>query len=158
MESYHENEVKMRDLLRKSPGKCTVLVYIKDTKDVRELNTCSFDETQINLLKDAFGDENVKYQEKEIQMKQQIHRREAPKIVQIIPCNHDMYAVVKDSARGESKYKVLVYGLCDDGEVYPLFFDNWYGVCFSWDALFCVDRYELEGDEIVCLPEGGKQE
>lgn len=27
---------------------------------------------------------------------------------------------------GECKYKVLLYALCSDGEVYPLFYDNWY--------------------------------
>lgn len=66
-----------------------------------------------------------------------------PIIRQIIPCNHDMYAVVKDSDGGEYKYKVLLYALCNDGEIYSLFYDNWYGVCLSNDALFCVDRYEL---------------
>lgn len=59
---------------------------------------------------------------------------------------------------GGCKYKVLLYALCSDGEVYPLFFDDWYGVCLSYDALVCVDKYELEGGEVVYMPEGGEQE
>lgn len=112
----------------------------------------TIDEKQIELLKDTFGEENVRYQEKEIKRSKPT---KMPEIRQIIPCNHDMYAVVRDSDGGEHKYKVLLYTLCNDGEVYPLFYDDWYGVCLSADALFCVDRYELEGGEVYS-PEGGK--
>lgn len=156
MESYRENEVKLCTLLRETPGECTVFVYIKDIKNVRELYTYSFDEKQIELLNDAFGEENVRYQERENKKEIKWSRpAEVPKIKQILPCMHDMYAVVKDTDGGEYKYKVLLYALCNDGEVYPLFYDNWYGVCLSNDALFCADRYELEGGEVY-LPEGGK--
>ncbi len=66
MESYRENEVKLCTLLRKTPGECITYVYIKDIKNVRELYAYFFDEKRIELLNDAFGEENVRYQEKEI--------------------------------------------------------------------------------------------
>lgn len=148
MESYRENEVKLCTLLRKTPGECTAYVYIKDVKKIRELYTYSFDEKQIELLNDAFGKDNVKFQERKVKTEQsKAYKR--PIIRQIIPCSHDMYAVVKDSDGGECKYKVLLYALCSDGEVYPLFYDNWYGVCLLCDALVCADRYELEDGEVV---------
>ena len=45
---------------------------------------------------------------------------------------------------------------CCYGKVYPLFYDDWYGVCLSADALFCADRYELEGSGVYS-PEGGSR-
>ncbi len=66
MESYRENGVRLCTLLRETPGECAAFIYIKDIKNVRELNTYSFDEKQIELLNDAFGEENVRYQEREI--------------------------------------------------------------------------------------------
>ena len=66
MESYRENGVRLCTLLRETPGECAAFIYIKDIKNVRELDTYSFDEKQIELLNDAFGEENVRYQEREI--------------------------------------------------------------------------------------------
>ena len=81
MESYRENEVKLCTLLRETPGECTAFVYIKDIKNVRELHTYSFDEKQIELLNDTFGEENVRYQEREIKTEIKWNRpTEVPKI------------------------------------------------------------------------------
>ncbi len=151
---YYENEKRLFALLDESPGDSIVKVYDASTKGCKELRSRRFDEVQIAILTDAFGKDNVKFQERRVKTEQsKAYKR--PIIRQIIPCSHDMYAVVKDSDGGEYKYKVLLYALCSDGEVYPLFYDDWYGVCLSCDAVFCADRYELEGGEVVCLPEGG---
>lgn len=55
MESYRENGVRLCTLLRETPGECAAFIYIKDIKNVRELNTYSFDEKQIELLNDAYN-------------------------------------------------------------------------------------------------------
>ena len=155
-EEYSENEERLFALLDESPGDSLVMVYDASIKGYKKLSGRSFDETQISILADAFGKDNVKFQERKVKAEQN-KPYTRPIIRQIIPCPHDMYAVVKDSDGGECKYKVLLYALCSDGEVYPLFFDDWYGVCLSYDALACVDKYELEGGEVVYMPEGGKQ-
>ncbi len=151
---YSENEEKLFALLDEKPGDSIVKVYDASTKGCKELRSRSFDEAHISILTDDFGKDNVKFQERKVKAERN-RQCTKPIIRQIIPCNHDMYAVVKDSDGGEYKYKVLLYALCNDGEVYPLFYDNWYGVCLSSDALFCADRYELESGEVY-LPEGGK--
>lgn len=140
MESYRENEVKLCTLFRETPGKCTAFVYIKDIKNVRELHTYSFDEKQIELLNDTFGEENVRYQEREIKTEIKWSRpTEVPKIKQLLPCMHDMYAVMRD----------------DDGEIYPLYFDHELGISPLDEAVYDVCGYELEGGEVYS-PEGGK--
>ena len=156
-EEYSENEERLFTLLNESPGDSLVMVYDASIKGYKKLSSHSFDEAQISILADAFGKDNVKFQERKVKAERN-KPYTRPIIRQIIPCNHDMYAVVKDSDGSECKYKVLLYALCSDGEVYPLFFDDLYGVCLSYDALICADRYELEGGEVVYMPEGGKQE
>lgn len=143
--AYSENEGKLFEILDKAPGNCIVAVYVEDSKGVKELPGRRFDEKQISLLADTFGEENVKYQEKELKRSKP---RTVPKIKQILPCNHDMYAVVTDSDGAKHKYKVLMYALCSDGEIYPLHFDNMIGVSQIDEAVFDVDSYELEGGEI----------
>ncbi|MDE7321313.1 MAG: hypothetical protein K2N73_01045 [Lachnospiraceae bacterium] len=155
-EDFFENEERLFSLLDEAPGDSIVRVYDASTKGCKKLSSRSFNETQISILADAFGKDNVKFQERKVKAERN-KPYTRPIIRQIIPCNHDMYAVVRDSDGGECKYRVLLYALCSDGEVYPLFFDDWYGVCLSADALFCADRYELEGGEVYS-PEGGKQE
>lgn len=145
MESYRENEVRLCTLLREAPGECTVFVYIKDVKNVRELYTYSFDEKQIELLNDAFGMENVRYQEKEIKWNRPT---EVPKIKQIISCNDSMYAVMTDADGEKYKCKVLMYALCDDGNIYPLHFDSWLGISPLDEAAFDVELYEMENGVI----------
>lgn len=155
MESYRENEVKLCTLLRETPGECTAFVYIKDIKNVRELHTYSFDEKQIELLSDAFGEENVRYQEREIKKEIKWNRpTEVSKIKQLLPCMHDMYAVMRDDGYSY-KCKVLMYALCNDGEIYPLYFDHELGISPLDEAVYDVCKYELEGGEIYS-PEGGK--
>lgn len=155
MESYRENEVKLCTLLRETPGECTAFVYIKDIKNVRELHTYSFDEKQIELLSDAFGEENVRYREREIKKEIKWSRpTKVPKIKQLLPCMHDMYAVMQDDEGYSYKCKVLMYALCDDGEIYPLYFDHELGISPLDEAVYDVCVYELEGGEI--WQEGGK--
>ena len=155
MESYRENEVKLCTLLRETPGECTAFVYIKDIKNVRELHTYSFDEKQIELLNDTFGEENVRYQEREIKKEIKWNRpTEVPKIKQLLPCMHDMYAVMRDDDGYSYKCKVLMYALCNDGEIYPLYFDHELGISPLDEAVYDVCKYELEGGEI--WQEGGK--
>lgn len=152
MESYRENEVRLCTLLREAPGECVAFVYIKDIENIRELHTYSFDEKQIELLNDAFGVENVRYQEKEIKW----HRpKEVPKIKQILPCNDTMYALLTDGDGEQYKCKVLMYALCDDGEIYPLYFDRELAISPLSEAAFDVELYEMENG-IIYLSEGGK--
>ncbi len=56
---------------------------------------------------------------------------------------HEMYAVLKDPDGAESKRRVLMYALCDDGQVYPLFFDSSLGVSSISEAADKTVRYEL---------------
>lgn len=153
MESYRENEVRLCTLLHETPGECAAFVYIRDVKNIRELHTYSFDEKQIELLNDAFGVENVRYQEKEIKWNKPT---EVPKIKQLLPCNHDMYAVMTDSDEMEYKCKILMFALCDDGEIYPLYFDRWLGISPLSEAVFNVELYEMENG-VIYSSEGGKQ-
>lgn len=155
MESYRENGVRLCTLLRETPGECAAFIYIKDIKNVRELNTYSFDEKQIELLNDAFGEENVRYQERENKKEIKWSRpTEVPKIKQLLPCMHDMYAVMRDDEGYSYKCKVLMYALCNDGTIYPLYFDHELGISSLDEAVYDVCKYELEGGEI--WQEGGK--
>lgn len=154
-DDYLENEEKLFAILDKAHGDCIVKVYDASTKRCKNLSNHSFDEKQLSLLIDVFGEDNAKYQEKEIEVEQRKLRRVVPNIVQIIPCNCDMYAVFNDDDGGKYKCKILMYALCDDGKVYPLYFDSWLGISLLYDAAFDVDGYELEGGEI--WQEGEKQ-
>lgn len=79
--------------------------------------------------------------------------RNIPKIVQIIPCNVEMYAVTNAEDGGKFKNRVVALCLCNDGEVYPLHFDNWFGVSMFCDAFIGVSSYEMDGGEVYFPPE-----
>ena len=143
--TYSENEGKLSEILDKAPGNCAVNVYDTKSKSIKNLTGHSFDERQVSLLSDVFGEENVKYQEKKMG---RCRIEDVPKINQILPCNHDMYAMITDSDGEKYKRKVLMYALCDDGEVYPLYFDNEFGVSPLYDAAYDVDEYEIGEGEI----------
>lgn len=153
MESYRENEVRLCTLLSEAPGECTAFVYIRDIKNIRELHTYSFDEKQIELLNDAFGVENVRYQEKKVKW----HKpTEVPKIKQLLPCTQDMYAVMTDADGEEYRCKVLMYALLDNDEVCPLYFDSWFGISPLSEAAFDVELYEMENG-VIYSSDGGIQ-
>lgn len=152
MDAFSERESELKEILRKIPGECKVIVYLNESSKKAIMHE-SIDESQVALLENAFGKENVKYQEKEFEAMEP--RRIVPDIVQIIPCNHDMYAVFEDD-EGEYKKKVLMYALCDDGNVFPLVFDDYLGVSSVEPAAFDAIRFEMEGGEIFL--QGGKQE
>ena len=150
---YSENEERLFALLDEAPGEATVKVYDASTKGCKILSGHNFDEEQISMLADFLGENNVKYLEKEMEVQQRA-QRQVPDIVQIIPCNWNMYAVVRGDDGAENKYRVLVFALCNDGQVYPLYFDSWLGISILYSAIYDVDGYELEGGEIC--QEGGK--
>lgn len=150
---YSENEERLFEILDKAPGDCVVKVYDASTRECKTLSGHRFDNKQLSLLTDFLGEDNAKYQEREIEV-QQPKPLKVPKILQIIPCNHDMYAVYNCDNGEKYKSKVLMYALCDDGEIYPLCFDNWLGICSLVGAVYDVDGYELEGGEI--WQDGGK--
>lgn len=143
---YRDNETELFSLLDTAPGDCIVKIYDMRTRGVKTLSDRSFDEKHISLLMDFFGEDNVKYQETEAKT-QQLKPLKVPNIVQIIPCSHDMYAVFDNNGE-KYKSKVLMYALCDNGEVYPLHFDNWLGICPLVDAVYEVGGYELECGEV----------
>lgn len=158
-ETYYENEGNLLSILATASGDCVVKVYMENIRSYKNLDDWSFDKERISLLTDAFGEENVRYQEREAEkeIKKEIKWHEpknVPKIKQIIPCNDSMYALMTNIDGEKYKCKVLMYALCDDGEVYPLYFDSWLGISPLDEAAFYVDGYELEGGEI--WPEGGK--
>ena len=146
-EEYFQNEERLLALLDTVPGDCTVRVYDASAKSYKTLRGYSFDEKQLSLLTDFLGKDNAKYQEREIET-QKNPERKMPNIVQIIPCNHDMYAVFGDVDGEKYKSKVLMFALCDDGEIYPLHFDSWLGICSLFNAVYDVPNYELENGEI----------
>lgn len=82
----------------------------------------------------------------------QWNKPKTPKIKQIIPCNDIMYAVMTDGDGEERKCKVLMHALCDNGEVYPLYFDPEYGISPLDEAAFDVGLYEMENG-VVYPPE-----
>ena len=82
-ESYSHNEGKLFEILDKAPGDCTVKVYSAERKAIKQLTGYSFDEKQISLLEDVFGNENVKYQE--IKWHEPKETFKTPEIKQIIP-------------------------------------------------------------------------
>ena len=86
-------------------------------------------------------------------------RGNVPKIVQIIPCNVEMYAVTDEEDGGKFKNRVLMFALCDNGEVYPLHFDSWLGVFAFCDAALDASEYEMDGGEVYLPPEqeGGER-
>lgn len=67
-------------------------------------------------------------------------RENVPKIVQIVPCNIEMYALTDTEDGGKFKNRVLLFALCDDGEIYPIAFDKWYGVPLFLRCGFWCER------------------
>ena len=154
-ETYYEKEGELLSILANASGDCVVKVYIENIRSCKELHDWSFDREQLSLLTDAFGEENVRYQEREIKKEIKWNRpTEVPKIKQLLPCMHDMYAVMRDDDGYSYKCKVLMYALCNDGEIYPLYFDHELGISPLDEAVYDVCKYELEGGEI--WQEGGK--
>lgn len=140
-ESYLENEEKLFTILEKSPGKCNVIVYLKNEKQ-KSILGYTFDELKISILKESFSEENVACLEKKLKSKEFDYF--SPHLIQIIPCNHEIYAILKESDGNEIKRKVLMYGLFNDGEVYPICFDNDFCVYpLIYDGIYEV-QYELK--------------
>lgn len=77
-----------------------------------------------------------------------------PNIVQIIPCNHNLYEIGKNGDGSEWENRVLIYALCDDGIVYPVAFDEECGVDPIPMMRANIDRYELQDGEICIKTEG----
>lgn len=145
LNEFEENEERVLSLLDRAPGDCIVKAYIAASKESRTLDRC-FDEKQISLLKGLFQDDEIKLWEKEVELIPHKPFRPKRKAIQIIPCNDDMYVVFgKD---GKYRSKVLMYALCDDGEVYPMYFDSCFGVSLVSDSVYDVSGYEMEGGEI----------
>lgn len=75
------------------------------------------------------------------------------KIIQIVPCNHDMYALYRDP---ENKYtfkeEIILFALCEDGQVYPMVPDADAGVDFA-EIPQNFKGYELKNGEIYCKPD-----
>ena len=98
-ETYYEKEGELLSILANASGDCVVKVYIENIRSCKELHDWSFDREQLSLLTDAFGEENVRYQERENKKEIKWSRpTEVPKIKQLLPCMHDMYAVMRDIA------------------------------------------------------------
>ncbi len=80
-ETYYENEANLLAILSGASGDCVVKVYIENIRSCKELHDMSFDKEQLSLLTDAFGEENVRYQEREIKTEIKWNRpTEVPKI------------------------------------------------------------------------------
>lgn len=143
-QEYSENEEKLYELLGNAPGYCIVKAYLKDTNSYKRLPAC-FDKRKIASLVNAFGEENVRCVETSADS---WDMHVLPRIVQIMPCSQNIYAVFQNPGGGEAKSKIMVYALCSDSEVYPLWFDSQLGLCSLHDAIYEVDHYELEGGEV----------
>lgn len=150
--AYTEREEELKEILCGMPGECNVVVYLSKP-NLKKALCEKADDQKISILENEFGQENVKVEEVEEEEGPEVRvRRIIPDIVQIVPCNHDMYAVFKEDD-GERKCRVLLYALCSDGGVIPLLFDDFLGVSSVEPAAFDADRFELEGGEIL-LQEG----
>lgn len=80
-ETYYEKEGELLSILANASGDCVVKVYIENIRSCKELHDMSFDKEQLSLLTDAFGEENVRYQEREIKTEIKWNRpTEVPKI------------------------------------------------------------------------------
>ena len=145
-EEYSENEEKLLAILDTAPGDCIVKIYVSSINGYKTARDYSFDEKQLSLLTDFLGEGNAKYREVEVEVPKKSERK-VPKIVQLIPCTHDLYAVYGEDGE-KYKSRVLMFALCNDQQIYPLHFDVWMGVCLLDEAVFDVDGYELENGEI----------
>ena len=65
-ETYYEKEGELLSILSSASGDCVVNVYIENIRNCKKLCDWSFDKEQLFLLTNAFGEENVRYQEREI--------------------------------------------------------------------------------------------
>ena len=98
-ETYFEKEGELLSILANASGDCVVKVYMENIRSYKNLDDWSFDKERISLLTDAFGEKNVRYQERENKKEIKWSRpTEVPKIKQLLPCMHDMYAVMRDIA------------------------------------------------------------
>ena len=64
MFSYREKEEELRSVLRSSEGRDRVIIYLnkeKKQKMLPESQSVKADEELIRILKEKFGDENIKY-------------------------------------------------------------------------------------------------
>lgn len=85
---------ELLSILANASGDCVVKVYIENIRSCKELHDMSFDKEQLSLLTDAFGEENVRYQEREIKTEIKWSRpTEVPKIKQLLPCRHDILGI-----------------------------------------------------------------
>lgn len=76
--------------------------------------------------------------------------KDRPKIIQIIPCNHDMYALYRDPKDKDIfKEEIILFALCEDGKVYPMVFEADSGVDFA-EYPYNFKEYELKGGEVYC--------
>jgi DNA polymerase-3 subunit alpha len=65
--AYAEAEQQLFSLLKSIPGEDSVAVYLKDVRAVKKLGIsqrCNADETGLSLLKQYFGEDNVKVVQK----------------------------------------------------------------------------------------------
>ena len=115
-ETYYEKEGELLSIFANASGDCVVKVYIENIRSCKELCDWSFDKEQLPLLTDVFGEENVRYQEREIKTEIKWSRpTEVPKIKQLLPCRHDILGI---SPLDEAVYDVCGYEL-EGGEIWP---------------------------------------
>lgn len=68
-------------------------------------------------------------------------------MTQIIPCNVEMYAVFRVGDGGETRSRVLAFGLYHDGgDVVPMVFDPVLGI--SETNLMHFERYEIVKEDV----------
>ena len=130
---YMQNEAAILSVLRTADaGEDKVILYCEKERSIKTLKygVQANEELQTSFAA-LLGDQCVKVVEK--QEEKHVHTQ-YPEIIQIIPCNDEMYAVFNEADAGEeSRSKVLAFALCDDGCVYPLMFDGELGISLLSD-------------------------
>lgn len=145
---YLQNEAAILSVLKTvSAGTDRVVLYCEKEKAVKTLkHGVQASEESAASFATLLGDQCVKVVEK--QEEKHVHTQ-YPEIIQIIPCNDEMYAVFNEADAGEkSRSKVLAFALCDDRCVYPLMFDGELGISLLSDNEY-VEKFLIKDNRIA---------
>lgn len=147
---YMQNEADILSVLRAADaGEDKVILYCEKERSIKTLKYGVQVSEELTAAFTTFlGDQCVKVVEKHSEDQRHVPVK-YPNIIQIIPCNDEKYAVFDEVDTGEAaKSKVLAFGLCDDGCVYPLMFDGELGISLLSDNEY-VEKFLIKDNRIA---------
>lgn len=154
-EEYLQNEAAILSVLNiANDGADKVVLYCAKEKSVKALKYgVQVSEELTEAFTTLLGDQCVKVVEKHSEDQRHVPVK-YPNIIQIIPCNDEIYAVLNEEDMGEEyRSKVVAFALCDDGCVYPLMFDVEFGISLLSDNEY-VKKFLIKDNRITDSLEG----